>query len=133
MKLTRRQQQQKQGRENRGDLARSDQGQDPGFWGPLTELARLQNLSRAFASPFDDLLTPPATFFEGWTPAFDVYEDKDKFSVKVELPGMKKEDIDISLDGNTLTVAGEMKEEEEHKEAETYRAERFFGRFQRSI
>lgn len=133
MKITKRQQQQKQGRESGGGLARSDRGQDAGFWGPLTELARLQNLSRTFASPFDDLLTPPASFLEGWTPAFDVFEDKDKFSVKVEVPGMKREDIDISLDGNTLTVAGELKEEEEHKEAEMYRAERMFGRFQRSI
>jgi HSP20 family protein len=136
MKLTKRQQQQqqqKQGRESRGGaLARA--GQDQGFWGPLTELARLRNdLTRAFASPFDDLLAPTASLLEGWTPAFDVYEDKDKFSVKVEVPGMKREDIDISLDGNTLTVSGELKDEEEHKDSETYRAERFFGRFQRSI
>jgi HSP20 family protein len=133
MKLTRRQQQQKQGRESRGALTRADRGQDQGFWGPLAELARLRNdITGGFASPFDDLLAP-ASLLEGWTPAFDVYEDKDKFTVKVELPGMKREDIDISLDGNTLTVAGELKEEEEHKEADTYRAERFFGRFQRSI
>ncbi|MDB6110560.1 MAG: putative HspC2 heat shock protein [Pedosphaera sp.] len=133
MKLTKRQQQQKQGRENRGALARSGQDQGQGFWGPLAELARLRNdITGGFASPFDDLLAP-ASLLGGWTPAFDVYEDKDKFSVKVELPGMKREDIDISLDGNTLTVSGELKDEEEHKDSETYRAERFFGRFQRSI
>jgi len=134
MKLTKRQQHQKQGREHRGALTQASQEQGQGFWGPLSELARLRSdLTRAFASPFDDLLAPAASLLEGWTPAFDAYEDKDKFSVKVELPGMKREDIDISLDGNTLTVAGELKEEEEHKEAEMYRAERYFGRFQRSV
>jgi len=135
MKLTKRQQQQKQGREHRGALARSGQEQGgQGFWGPLAELARLRSdITGGFTSPFDELLAPAADLLGGWAPAFDVYEDRDKFSVKVELPGMKREDIDISLDGNTLSVAGELKEEEEHKEAELYRAERFFGRFQRSI
>ena len=46
---------------------------------------------------------------------------------------MRKEDIEVSLDGNTLTISGERKQEEEHKEGEMYRSERYFGRFQRSI
>jgi HSP20 family protein len=46
---------------------------------------------------------------------------------------MKKEDISVSLDQNTLTVSGERKQEEEKKEGQAYRSERFFGRFQRSI
>ena len=69
----------------------------------------------------------------GWEPTIDVYEDKDKLTVKAELPGMKKEDIAVSLEGSTLTVSGERKQEQERKEGETYRSERFFGRFQQSI
>lgn len=46
---------------------------------------------------------------------------------------MKKEDISVSLDQNTLTVSGERKQEEEKQEGQTYRSERYFGRFQRSI
>jgi len=49
------------------------------------------------------------------------------------LPGMKREDIDVALDGNTLTLSGERKQEEEKREGESYRSERYFGRFQRSI
>jgi HSP20 family protein len=72
-------------------------------------------------------------FFEGWSPAVDLMEDKDKFTVKAELPGMKKEEIDLSLHGGTLSICGERKKEEEHKAGESYRSERYFGRFQRSV
>jgi len=90
-----------------------------------------REIDRLFEEPFG-FLAPSTSFFEGWTPAVDIYEDKDKYTVKAELPGMKKEDIDVSLDGNTLTISGERKEEQEKKEGEGYRSERFFGRFQRS-
>ena len=53
--------------------------------------------------------------------------------LKAELPGMKKEDIDISLQGDVLTLSGERKEEETFDKAETYRSERFLGKFQRSL
>jgi HSP20 family protein len=68
-----------------------------------------------------------------WSPALDVFQDKDHVFVKCELPGMKKEDINISLHENTLTIAGERKQEREVKEGETYRSERYFGRFHRSV
>jgi HSP20 family protein len=97
------------------------------------ELNRLhREIDRLFEEPFG-FLTPSTSFFEGWTPAVDIYEDNDKYVLKAELPGMKKEDIDVSLDGSTLTVSGERKHEEEKKEGESYRSERFFGRFQRSV
>jgi len=71
--------------------------------------------------------------FSVWTPALDVYDEKDNFVVKVELPGMKKEDIDISLHAGVLTVSGERKHDREQKEGGTFRSERYFGRFQRSV
>jgi HSP20 family protein len=68
-----------------------------------------------------------------WSPALDVFQDKDHVFVKCELPGMKKEDIHISLHEDTLTISGERKNEREVKEGDTYRSERFFGRFHRSV
>ncbi len=71
--------------------------------------------------------------FEGWQPAVDVDEDKDNFIVKAEMPGMKPEDIGVSIHQNTLVVSGERKREEERKDGGIYRSERYFGKFQRSI
>ena len=68
-----------------------------------------------------------------WSPPLDVFQDKDHVFVKAELPGMKKEDIRISLHENTLTISGERKQEQEVKEGDGYRSERFFGRFHRSV
>lgn len=71
--------------------------------------------------------------FLGWTPAFDVYEEKDKYIVKAELPGMKKEDINVSLHDGNLIISGERKSETKSEGTEVYRAERYFGKFQRSV
>jgi HSP20 family protein len=68
-----------------------------------------------------------------WNPALDVYEDKDNLFVKAELPGFKKEDIDVSLEDGVLTLSGERKRDESLAEAQTYRAERFTGRFERAL
>ena len=103
------------------------------LWSPLSELNRLRDeISRVFEEPFG-AAAPTTGFFEGWSPSLDVYEDKDHLVVKAELPGMKKEDVDVSLTGDTLTISGERKQEEERKEADSYRSERYFGRFQRSV
>lgn len=123
MKLQRRE------RQDRGGLAPMNWGAQP----PFTALNRIRNeIERIFEDPFN-IMTASRSFFEGWEPMVDVYEDKDKITVKAELPGMQKEDINVSVEGNTLTISGERKHEEEHKEKETYRAERYFGRFQRNI
>src|SRR4051812_47642433 len=71
--------------------------------------------------------------FSGWSPALDVSDDKDNLVVKVELPGMKKEEIDLSLHDGVLTISGERKHEHESKEGESFRSERYFGKFQRSV
>lgn len=66
-------------------------------------------------------------------PALDVYEQKDDVIVKAEIPGLTKDEIDITLEGNTLTIKGEKKKEEEVKEEDYYRCERTYGAFSRSI
>ncbi len=97
------------------------------------EVNRIRNeINRIFEHPFG-LATPSTSFFEGWEPNLDIYENKDTITVRAELPGMKKEEISVALDGDTLTLSGERQCEGQQREAETYRAERYFGRFQRSV
>jgi HSP20 family protein len=90
------------------------------------EMDRLLELS-----PFGEF--SQSQLFNEWAPAIDLYEDKDQYLVKAELPGMKKEDIDVSLHNGALTISGERKFEEKHEEGANYRTERFFGRFQRTV
>ena len=101
----------------------------PGF-GRLTNLR--DEIDRLFEAPLAEL-THASQLMSGWTPALDLYEDKDNIFVKVELPGMKREEIEVSLHEGMLSISGERKSESEHKDAEVYRTERFFGRFQRTI
>jgi HSP20 family protein len=70
---------------------------------------------------------------KGWLPAVDVFEKDDNFVVKAELPGMKEDDINVSVRGDTLTIQGEKKTESEVKEENYYRSERSYGSFVRSI
>ncbi|HWI57157.1 MAG TPA: Hsp20/alpha crystallin family protein [Bacillota bacterium] len=90
-------------------------------------------IDRLFEKPFGGWLAPAGSLMEGWTPAVDVHEDKNNVFVRAELPGMKKEDITVSVSGDTLSIAGERKEESEFKDAQSFRSERFFGHFQRQI
>jgi HSP20 family protein len=66
-------------------------------------------------------------------PSIDVYEEKDSVVVKAELPGMTKEDIEVNLAGENLTIKGEKKEDKEVKEDNYYRRERSYGSFLRTV
>lgn len=66
-------------------------------------------------------------------PLVDLYEDGENIVVKTELPGMKKEDIHLSLDGDTLTIKGKRNMEREIKKRNYYYAERFYGNFSRRV
>jgi HSP20 family protein len=102
-------------------------------WPSFGRLSDLRDeIDRLFESPLSEL-TRTSQLLSGWTPALDVYEGKDSFVVKAELPGMKKEDIEVSLHDGSLSISGERKTETKHEDAEVYRAERFFGRFQRTV
>jgi len=100
-------------------------------WSPLDRLASIRDeMDRLFDFTWP---TRDSGLFSGWSPALDVHDEKDNLVVQVELPGMKKDEIDISLHDGVLTVSGERKSEREQKEGETFRSERFFGKFQRSV
>jgi len=102
-------------------------------WPSFGRLSNLrQEIDRLFDAPLSELARA-SHFLSGTTPSLDVYEEKDSFVVKAELPGMKKEDIDVSLHDGALSISGERKGEEKQENAEIYRSERFFGRFQRTV
>ena len=98
-------------------------------WSPFNRLSSLRDL---LDSAFQLASSAPEST-SGWLPALDVFEDDDKVTVQVELAGMRKEDFDISLQDDMLTISGERKSESEKREGESFRSERFFGRFSRSI
>jgi len=105
-----------------------------GVWDPFRRLSSLRDeIDRLFDSPLSRLSEATQPFLSGWLPAVDLFEDKDTLTLKAELPGMKKEEIDISLHDGVLTVSGERKAENKYDNAEVCRSERFVGRFQRSV
>ncbi len=92
------------------------------------------DLNQLFGSPLVNTFTSRAgEFFNTWSPALDVFEDKDHLTVKLEAPGLKKEDFDISFQDGSLTISGERKSETQESDTETSRSERVFGRFHRTI
>ena len=98
--------------------------------GQLTDFQ--QEIGRLFGSPLTELART-SSLQGGWVPALDLYEDKDNLYVKVELPGMKREEIEVSFQEGNLSVSGERKSEQKQEGAEVWRAERFYGRFQRML
>jgi HSP20 family protein len=68
-----------------------------------------------------------------WSPALDVHDDQESFTVTLEAPGLQKSDFEISYHDGVLSIAGERKEQKETKERAYFRRERFFGRFSRSV
>jgi HSP20 family protein len=70
---------------------------------------------------------------QGWAPLLDVHEDKDAYSIRVELPGMRREDIEVSLQNDALVISGERKAEAITAETEVHRQERYYGKFSRVL
>jgi HSP20 family protein len=102
-------------------------------WPTLGRLTDIRDeLDRLFESPLAELARS-SQLWSGWTPALDVHENNENIVVHAELPGMKKEDIDIALHDGSLSISGERKSEEKFGDAELYRSERFVGRFQRTV
>jgi len=68
-----------------------------------------------------------------WNPPVDVYETGDNIVLKADLPDVNKDEVDISVHGNVLTIRGERKRAQEVKEKDFYRMERSYGTFTRSF
>ncbi len=66
-------------------------------------------------------------------PSVDLMENDDTYMVRCDLPGVEKDDLDISVSGNALTIKGEKQDSSEHKDGRYYRRESWSGSFQRTI
>ncbi len=89
-------------------------------------------LNSFFELPLWSSFPRAGQLFTGWSPALDLYQSTDNIVAVVELPGMRKEDVEISLHDGTLTISGERKcESTDGEKAE--RTERYVGVFRRSI
>ena len=103
-------------------------------WDPFRDVLTLQNrLNSLFqdygrSSGENDLVSTAA-----FVPPVDIYEDEHKIVLKLEVPGLKQEDLDIQLENNTLAIKGERKFEKEEKEENFHRIERRYGSFFRSF
>lgn len=101
---------------------------------PFREFAQLQDrINRVFTDAYgrsdEGLMTSGA-----WVPPVDIYQNGDhEVVLKAELPDMKREEIDITVDNGTLTIKGEKKLSSEVKEEQFHRIERRYGSFSRSF
>jgi HSP20 family protein len=87
---------------------------------------------RAVESAFSRLLTEPQTN-RPWAPAVDIYETENELVVKADLPDVEAKDIDVRVENQTLTIAGERKFEASSNEKGYHRIERSYGNFVRSF
>jgi HSP20 family protein len=92
-----------------------------------------QDMDQVFGSFFGRTPSQMAATEAIWSPLVDIHETKSGYQLQVELPGVKQEDIQVSIEGETLTLKGERKHEVEVKEDEYHRVERSYGRFERSV
>src|SRR2546428_13292545 len=106
-------------------------------WEPYREFSTMQDrmtrmtrLSRESYSPEGPKEALTTTSF---APPVDIYEDEHNIILKLEVPGIDEKDIDVRIEGNTLTVHGERKIEKEEKEENFRRVERQYGSFTRSF
>ena len=105
-------------------------------WEPARELNTIQNeMNRLFNTFFE---TAPAQGNDSaagrrWIPAMDLAENEHDFVLRVDLPGLSEDDVNIELEDNVLTISGQRKAEHEERKEGYYRVERTFGRFSRSL
>jgi HSP20 family protein len=97
-------------------------------WDPFQELASWSNrLNRSINEGRTE------DTFGAWAPAVDIFEKDHNLLIRAELPGLKREDIEISMENGVLTLHGERKRESEVEESNAYRLERIYGAFTRSF
>lgn len=108
----------------------------------MTNLTRtparsLRTLQNEIDQVFDRLFPSGGDYEEGntrvWAPRTDMVETNDNYVIRLDLPGMKKEDLHINLQDRQLSVSGERHHEKQNKDSEFVRVERSFGRFYRSF
>ena len=109
-------------------------------WNPTRDLgmfpSEIFNLQKEMNRMFGDFFRgadEPGLINGTWIPAVDVAEENTAYVVQMELPGVNKDDVKITIESNVLTIRGEKKTESEEAEKSFHRTERSDGSFQRSF
>ena len=116
-------------------LARGGAGRDP--FALLRQMT--SELDRVFEQPFGTVFPWPSfralavPAGESWAPQIDVFERDNRLVTKVDLPGLKKEDVKVEVTDGYLSISGERKSETEEKKNDVYRCERSYGSFYRAV
>jgi len=111
---------------------------------PFQLLRRMtEEMDRAFERMFDDVGfghfasrpwgTSQPLSLSGWSPRIEAFQKQDKFIVRAELPGLKKDDVEVNVTEDAITIQGQRKEEHERNEEGFYHSERSYGSFSRTI
>lgn len=101
-------------------------------WDPFSEMLSLRD---AMNQLFEESFVAPSFTRrgQGFVPALDLSETDDAFLVEATVPGLKPEDLEITVENNVLTIKGEMRQESEDRKRNYHRVERRYGQFQRTI
>jgi len=104
-------------------------------WEPVKDLEDLQNhLSRLFGrAPVRRTEGKEQITLPEWAPLADITEDDREYSIKIELPEVKKEEVKVTVENGVLTISGERRFEKEEKNKKYHRIERAYGSFARSF
>src|SRR5579864_898260 len=106
-------------------------------WEPFREISTMQDrmnrMNRLFRESYSSEGPEEALTSTNFVPPVDIYEDEHSITLKLEVPGIDEKDIDVRIEGNTLTVHGEREIEKEEKEENFRRIERQYGSFTRSF
>jgi HSP20 family protein len=106
-------------------------------WEPVREFSSLQDrlsrMNRLFRESLSSESPDEALTTTNFAPPLDIYEGEHNITLKMEVPGIDEKDIDVRIEGNTLTVQGERKFEKDEKEENFRRVERQYGSFTRSF
>ncbi|HYN83637.1 MAG TPA: Hsp20/alpha crystallin family protein [Pyrinomonadaceae bacterium] len=101
---------------------------------PFRELRSLQDeVNRLFSSNLGRNFGDEGIARGAWTPTVDIYENKDQIVLEAELPGMNREDFELTIENNVLTLRGERRFEKREETDNYHRVERAYGTFSRSF
>lgn len=110
------------------------------IWNPFHELDEVQNRLSTFFGGFPEFGKFPKRLFGNgdkalpdWAPQVDISENDKEYLVKADLPEMKKEDVEVTVENGVLTISGERKTEKEEKKKKFHRIERSYGTFLRTF
>jgi len=103
-------------------------------WKPFRDIVTLQDrINHLFEDEVAGNRPGSLASFDSWYPAVDIFDTKDEYVFKLEVPGLSKEDVNVEFHNHVLTIKGEKKEDREIKKENYHRIESFSGSFSRSF